>query len=378
MAKNIVLCIDGTGNNGDEPLQPKTNVRKLYEACTDKKKCYIRGVGTGGKRDRILGGAGGLGTDQRLRAAYEFLVDDYSDGDSIFLFGFSRGAFAARTLAGFLGRFGTLFRWPLDKALLADAYRLYEFSIQLGNPEAFTRIVDQIARDTPRADGDERPVVRPIPIHFVGVWDTVARYLSAARDLPDIHYLPDHISYARHALALHERREEMEPELWTQWKDRPGRVQQVWFPGAHSDVGGGYPQSEAALSDAALRWMLAECESHGMNVDQRSVSWTGNPRKLHQAKSVREIAGKISRLGESPRLVLSRWPSERVLSSFFMHKESSDWLLNSYDYEDTSFHKWFSNRGKKNALKQLKEIDAQSLKLYVTLLSRFDRTGPVK
>lgn len=235
MSKRIVLFIDGTGCNGQKD-KDRTNVWKLHNACLEPKEqqLYLRGVGTG--RFKVMGGLAGFGTRKRLEDAYNFLVKNHNkDGDHVFLFGFSRGALAVRLFADFLGHVGKLFDDPVNRKYLYRVYQIYEVSALLGAAAEFRAYMRHFGEG-----------IRPLPIHFIGVWDTVEEYWSRG-PRPDLEKLPDHISVARHALALHERRSEMEPTLWKKWspgvklpEDQGPRVMQVWFPGAHSDVGGGY------------------------------------------------------------------------------------------------------------------------------------------
>jgi uncharacterized protein (DUF2235 family) len=127
MPKNIALFVDGTGNDGPRDLRVKnskqTNVYRLYQLCGEKQKLYLAGVGS--KSGDVLGGAAGFGTKKRLRLAYNFLAEKYNAGDSIFLFGFSRGALAVRLLADFLGYAGTFFVKPPFDKYLPHVYQIY-------------------------------------------------------------------------------------------------------------------------------------------------------------------------------------------------------------------------------------------------------------
>jgi uncharacterized protein (DUF2235 family) len=169
--KRIILAADGTWNEA-ERKDPKTgrpqptNVLKVARAIlprasdgTDQVVFYLYGVGTGGGLDKFTGGAFGDGMEQNVRSLYRFLVYNYEPGDEIYLFGFSRGAFTVRTLAGFINRVGLVQRD--DEYYTAELFALYESSIPPDSPEwqhAFRNIKD--ARPSP-------------PIRFIGVWDTV-------------------------------------------------------------------------------------------------------------------------------------------------------------------------------------------------------------
>jgi hypothetical protein len=285
MSKNIVLFIDGTWNAAD-PADPghNTNVVKLYEASVKSPSqlvLYLRGVGTDHsaepehpgvleKTESFLkaqaGGLAGYGTSHRIKKAYQFLSGNYESGDRIYLFGFSRGAFAARSLAGFADKVGLLLRRATKDEYVDAAYYIYEHGRDKRNSlvRAFLReIVDE---EEPRA---EQSV---LPIHFIGVWDTVAAQGLPSRakiltaGFTEYHQteLPSNITHARHALSLHELRREFEPLLWTIRSHEGQSMMQKWFAGAHSDVGGIYPETN--WSDVALGWITNEAGINGLQL----------------------------------------------------------------------------------------------------------------
>jgi uncharacterized protein (DUF2235 family) len=249
MGKNIVLFVDGTRNNGvSDPPGQTTNVWKMHKLCEERCQKYQAGVAT---KALAIGAITGFGTKKRLKRAYRFLTDNYKQGDHIFLLGFSRGAFAVRLFAGFLGYAGTIFGSALYEDYLPHMYRIYQGSVILNMVSGFRQYLLNFGETT------------PLPIHFLGVWDTVEEYWPQ-RDLPEIQSLPRHITHARHALAIHERRGEMQPTLWTKWDSGTSTVKQVWFPGAHADVGGGYEDSR--LSEAPLQWMRDQAHECGLAI----------------------------------------------------------------------------------------------------------------
>lgn len=293
MNKRIALFIDGTWNDpcADHP----TNVCKLYErakrnAGADQVIHYIPGIGTSRdgavetsawfkaarlkpeskswlarKTRRYLGGTVGFGMASKIKEAYAFLVHHYNRNDQVFLFGFSRGAFAVRSLAGFIDEVGLLLRDHIDEVPLA--YMLYESKKGKHRRDLANKL--QRLTGFSRPDRENNMV---LPVHMIGVWDTVGALgiHSRQRSMPIFNTgyhntrLPTNISNARHALALHELREKFEPLLWDQHASGQS-LRQVWFAGAHADVGGGYP--ETALSDIALAWMAHEAQELGLNVD---------------------------------------------------------------------------------------------------------------
>ena len=271
-ARRIILCADGTWNEAErkdpETGRPQpTNVLKVARAIlprasdgTDQIVFYLYGVGTGGGLDKLTGGAFGDGMEQNVRSLYRFLVYNYEPGDEIYLFGFSRGAFTVRTLAGFINRVGLLQKD--DEYYTAELYALYESSTPKDSPEwehAFRNIKDR------------RP---PPPIWFIGVWDTVGALGAPGalgqlfnRDKYAYHdvALNPSIQNAFHALAIDEQRKPFTPTLWTKPAGWNGRLEQVWFAGVHSNVGGGY--SPDGLANEALHWMVEKAEGAGLQFD---------------------------------------------------------------------------------------------------------------
>jgi hypothetical protein len=212
---------------------------------------YHSGVGTSDALDRLVGGAVGLGLSRNVRDAYAFLAANYCEGDEIFLFGFSRGAYTARSVAGLIGWVGLIHKADMDDfALLWEGYRLRAHP---GQPDVRPHFPNRYA---------------DAKIKCVAVWDTVGA-LGIPGHLGEIFTqfyqfqdtnLGPHIENAFHALALDEHREDFVPTLWSKLPNAPAtqRFEQVWFPGAHSNVGGGY--AEHGLSDVALAWMADRVE----------------------------------------------------------------------------------------------------------------------
>lgn len=344
MVKNIALFIDGTGN--DRKKNGETNVHKLFEralACQEPPILkngvpiaapgatqivhYLRGVGTGWNPDPVVRAATGLGTAKRIKHAYGFIAKNYQPNDRVYLFGFSRGAFAARALAGFLGVVGVLLAKHASWDSVAYAYRLYEQDKRGEDsylPELFRRLTEA---GVPPGHLAENNPPRPIPIYFIGVWDAV-KALGAegvsAKDWanwsshPNKPALPRHITHARHALALHELRPAFEPTLWEDWDETllpPQSLMQVWFPGAHSDVGGSYEKT--GISDVSLAWMAGESRKFDLKLHPSTAPTTStwpSSDTVHLQKMGRELA---------TREILSDWramPRRRVVESFFMHE----------------------------------------------------------
>jgi uncharacterized protein (DUF2235 family) len=215
---------------------------------------YHRGVGTN-RRERIRGGAFGLGLSRNVKEAYRFVVDNFEPGDELFLFGFSRGAFTARSTAGFIRNAGILRRDNIDK--IDDAYSLYRS--RTAHPRG---IEARLFRSTYSVE---------TRIHFIGVWDTVGalgvplngfRRFNRRWQFHDTE-LSTTVDAAFHALAIDEKRRAFAPTIWKQQPTAVDQVlEQVWFAGVHCDVGGGYP--DASLADIALMWLAARAQSCGL------------------------------------------------------------------------------------------------------------------
>jgi len=277
--KRLIICCDGTWNRPDSPNI--TNIEKIARTVqTDPGSSagvpqlvyYLSGVGGAGyETDRILGGAFGFGLFNNMLAAYRFLAQNYEPGDEIFVFGFSRGAFTARTLVGMIGYVGLITKRALVDDQLSRARDFYKLRKQ----DDDTRTPDLVAWRTEHCHATT-------PIAFVGVFDTVgALGVPGAMFLaPRFHNLglSDEVACARHALAIDEYRLKFEPSLWAAKSGAPSsggprsggpaedaRVKQVWFRGAHSDVGGGY--GETGLSDSTLLWMATEAHAQGLVFD---------------------------------------------------------------------------------------------------------------
>ena len=270
--KRLIVCCDGTWNRADqesEGVPCATNVIKLAyriakrDGDTLQVLFYDQGVGTGNKVDKIVGGAVGKGLDDNIFDAYRFLIANYEPGDEIYIFGFSRGAFTARSLGGMIRKCGIIKRETIDRYRPAlDLYRDPATHPNDSVPVEFRKTY-AIEMDT--------------PVRCIGVFDTVGALGIPVRGLRAINkedyefhdtQLSRSVKFAFHALAIDEQRSPFEPTLWTLAPSdlNPEQVvEQVWFTGVHSDVGGGYPQVE--LSDITLDWMIRKASSAGLKFD---------------------------------------------------------------------------------------------------------------
>jgi len=253
MAKLLIVCCDGTWNTPDQPGRP-TNVTKMTRAIlpragdgTAQLVYYDEGVGTGNRLDRFVGGTLGVGLGRNVQQAYRFLALNFEPGDRIAMFGFSRGAFTVRSLAGLVNLVGLLHKGDLDRMeQIWDHYR--------------TRPADR-RQDTL----DVRWVAGRQPgVDLLGVWDTVGalgipgnllgRIGRRRYEFHDV-TLGRKTKRAYQALAIDEHRRSFKPAVWdTRDIGADQTVEQVWFVGAHSNIGGGYP--DPILSDQAFLWML--------------------------------------------------------------------------------------------------------------------------
>lgn len=292
--RNLVILCDGTGNELGGALSHDigairiSNVLKLYRIAEKGKTqlvYYTPGVGTVGKVDflyrwkqkflGVLGLAMGYGLDDNVLGAYRFLVENWEEGDRIYLFGFSRGAWTARVLAGLIHLIGLVRPSQLnmcDSALATYKRAAKEDSLPIA--WHFARVI-----------GSRFPT-----IHFVGVWDTVASVLVPRSDrmwIPSLETLPYTQTNAsvrtfRHAIAMDERRRMFrvshwaQPQLFIANRFRPADtteqdIQQRWFPGVHSDIGGGYREDDSGLSKIPLIWMVEEAAAAGLKINKPNL-----------------------------------------------------------------------------------------------------------
>mgnify|MGYP003627752679 FL=1 len=260
--KRIAIFADGTWNSPEQG--GATNVLKLARAVSptingvNQIAFYDWGVGT--DRKRISGGITGAGIDKNIMDCYRFLIHNYDSGDEIYLFGFSRGAYTARSLGGLIRNCGLLKREHAER--IPEAYRLYRQRTKSSHPD----------EPAPKSFRSSYAVADRTKINFVGVWDTVG---SLGIPIPFWGTLGEKeflfhdtspskiILHARHALSIDENREDFTPTLWD---NKPGfDLQQVWFSGVHSDVGGGYKEQQ--LSDFACRWMVNQVTGFGLEFE---------------------------------------------------------------------------------------------------------------
>ena len=273
MKKRIVVCCDGTWNTPDEQDNGKpspTNVVKTARTVADRDSggfrqlvYYIEGVGTRWF-DHLRGGAFGYGLSANIRQAYRYLVRHYQPGDEIFLFGFSRGAYTARSTAGLIRNCGLLRREHASR--IDEAYAFYRRRDDTSHPTGA------------EAQNFRRMYSHEIRIKFIGVWDTVGalgipygilRVFNRRVEFHDVK-LSSYVENAFQALAIDEKRKFFVPAIWEAQASAVDQVlEQAWFAGAHSNVGGGY--ADSGLSDIAFLWMKNKAERCGLAFNEDYV-----------------------------------------------------------------------------------------------------------
>ena len=271
--KRLAIFLDGTWNT----LDNNTNVwrlKSLSATAVDQRVYYSQGVGTQ-RGDAARGGITGYGIDREITDAYTWLIENFEAGDDIFIFGFSRGAYAARSLSGLIATCGILTPGaPLSIEQLYERYRRHT-----------ARTIDRLhagpSSDLPLEEQWILKYCTPTDIKMVGVWDTVGSLGSPLSTMKakvvKYRFLDTHLRLrnlnAFHALAIDEQRGAFEPTLWTRTTENsPGasapparplaHVEQRWFVGAHANVGGGYPSD--ILAQRPLQWLMEKAANLGL------------------------------------------------------------------------------------------------------------------
>ncbi len=342
--KRLILCGDGTWNLRDQldehGKRRPTNVTKVARAILPKDShgieqvvFYHDGVGTHGPMDKATGGAFGHGIEENIRNLYRFIVYNYVPGDEIFFFGFSRGAFTMRTLAGFMKKVDLIEKD--DDYFVPDLYACYEGNKGPGTPEwqhAFRKVKNQ----------------RPCPpIKFIGVWDTVGALgapgvigkVASALNGNKYGYhdvqLNDSIQNAYHALAIDERRQPFKPDLWTRPRGWAGNLEQAWFPGVHSNIGGGYTPD--GLANEALHWMLGKARALDLEFDERFL---GHFEPHYESTLHNSMSAKYRLFGAYDRPI-----GEHLGDGEFVHRAAVERWLKLPNYRPVKLKKYFDKTG---------------------------------
>jgi len=246
MGKRIVVLCDGTWNTPKD----NTNVYRLYrhlKSCVSDDTLILYDPGVGSRwYSALVGGLFGVGVGKNIRQGYKFIADHYEKGDEIWLFGFSRGAFTARSLAGMLNRVGLV--TDTSTASISQAYDLYRRANEVVQHAMFKVTQSRV-----------------VEINFIGVFDTVGALGAPGKYAERTEFkwldtqLGHNVKHAYHAMALDEHRPYFDVTFWTeseQARARGSNVEQRWFVGAHANVGGGYDDERNALADFSLNWMI--------------------------------------------------------------------------------------------------------------------------
>jgi len=287
--KRIVICADGTWNKPEKNLKKDfpTNILKLSRAIKPVDKNNIPQQvfydwGIGSYHNSFAGGVTGKGLHKNVKDCYRYLVQNYSLGDELFFFGFSRGAYTIRSLCGLINNCGILKR-P-DAKLIEKAFKHYKNPKKDYQPNGKKSI--QFREDY---SFDEQIIT------FVGIWDTVGALgipfsFMGLLDKEDEFYdnkMGPNIQTARHALAIDELRSDFEPTIWEPRKNL--NLKQVWFAGVHTDIGGSYPPDKNTgymSSDISLKWMLEEAMTFNLCIESHLIE-SLNPRfdsKIHKSR----------------------------------------------------------------------------------------------
>jgi len=338
MPKNIVICLDGTGNQIEENL---SNVLKLYRTLHKRDTVhkqdkvhkqdnqvvyYSQGVGTLGQQytwgatlQRIkmfFGLATGYGLDKNVLDAYRFIVEHYKENDKIYIFGFSRGAHTARVLAGFIYVMGLLHSEQVN--LAGSALSIYKRSTnkkqkKIDEDDCFRQADHKKETKKSQKEIDEanrfrqadhfRRITRShrIEIDFLGVWDTVSSIIVPRSDrfykLPSFEKLPftrenPAVKTFRQAMAIDERRRMFRLDDWKDGQEfKPNKystgvrvsqnIQQVWFAGYHADIGGAHKRCDSAIGQFPLIWIIEEAKAFGLKVNNRMLDHVARGEKYN-------------------------------------------------------------------------------------------------
>jgi uncharacterized protein (DUF2235 family) len=322
MAKHLVICADGTWNRPEEDDDDApTNILRLARAVrplaadgSPQHVFYDWGVGS--YYDRVRGGVAGLGIHKNIMDAYRYIVQNYTPGCRIYLFGYSRGAYTVRALCGLINNCGILKR-P-DASRIVEAFAHYKRTGDAYKPSGKASVAFR-----------RRHSHRSRRVHFVGAFDTVGALgipfsVLGLFDKNDEFYdtkLGGNVAIARHALAIDERREDFEPTLW---EPRSGLdLDQAWFAGSHGDVGGGIKGAaadEPIAADEPLAWMMAEAARAGLGFEahlreglRRSPTARIHDSRRHIYRLRRAEPRALERPGRPTRLhpsVRARWEAD--------------------------------------------------------------------
>jgi len=325
--RKLVICNDGTWNSPDDEDRGKvkpTNITKISRAILpiDSNDCsqivfYDEGVGTS-LGERTLGGITGYGLSKNILESYRFLSHNYHDGDQIYIFGFSRGGYTSRSLVGLISKVGLVEKD--DIFFLPDLYDLYKDG---ASDEEVEKLYQKhnIQRYKPR-------------IKMIGVFDTVGALgipfgginkILSGLDLIEFQFhdvtLSPIVDAAFHALAVDEKRVPFAPTLWEKTLGSDTVMEQRWFAGVHSNIGGGYNPDD--LANIALQYIVSKAKEHGLEFDDRYLSFYRGRIEIEIRNS---MSPKYRLLGENVREIVIGDQSNQVVDETVLQKiESTDY-----------------------------------------------------
>lgn len=337
MKKRIVVCADGTWNRPEKNLKKDvpTNVLRIARAVspvaddnTPQQVFYDWGLGS--YHNKWSAGIMGSGIHKNIMDGYRYIVQNYSPGDELFLFGFSRGAYTVRSLCGLINNCGILKR-P-DARLIQTAFDHYKRQEPKYAPKGKKSIEFRKNHAHPSKE-----------IRFLGVFDTVGALgipiselgsLNAEDEFYDSKMGPN-VRIARHALAIDERRYDFEPTILKP-RGKPD-LKQVWFVGSHSDVGGGYKDKGGRLlSDIALGWMMGEAKQAGLSFEK------------HLGQRLKP--DPVAKLHDSSRLIFRSWkniwrPINHRKGKVLIHKSVKERWEQDPKYRPENLRKYIKKNG---------------------------------
>jgi uncharacterized protein (DUF2235 family) len=327
MTKRLVVCCDGTWNTANQ--EHATNVTKFAlsiaaadEHGVEQRVFYDPGVGSS-RAERLRGGIFGVGLSKNVQDAYRFIVETYTPGDELYFVGFSRGAFTARSTAGLVRNAGIL--RPAHASQVEEAYKLYRSKTKATEPGQREAILFRRSYSHPDTD-----------IKFIGVWDTVGALGIPTTGLHAVKLINSQWAFhdttlsrtvknAYHALAIDEARRPFEPTLWETQPDAPEdqHVEQVWFCGVHSNIGGGYPNT--SLADIALLWMVNKARSCDLAFDDNAF---GGPPRVTVAPDpwgkLENSTKFVYRLNDRPRTIGNPKYAVQSIASTAVERQEKD------------------------------------------------------
>lgn len=339
MSKNLVVCLDGTGNEFSDRNSNIVKLCQILKRDPAKQVVYYNpGIGTNPelymptiygrikhKINKLWDQATGRGIVKNASDAYIFLMNNCDPDDQIYIFGFSRGAYTARVLGAMIYRFGLLDRGN-------DNLVKY----------AATLLLNKNPKNDLLASGFSQTFGRDCPIHFLGVWDTVSSVRWFA-DPPYVQHTNTNpcIKAIRHAVAIDERRAYFRTNLFG-LSNKHQNLKEVWFPGVHADIGGGYPENESSLSKISLEWMLREAEAYGLiadHSDKERILGNGDRHEPPLALSLmhNEMHAASNLFGLAELIPKRRWDNETKKYKITLPLGKSRYISNGSKIHESVF-----------------------------------------